>query len=386
MEEYEKWYLKFASNISFFEFLQEEFREPNFNIEPYSNEIKILSKGGPWTIEKLSALLRRNPKTFSILEELFQLLRFTNAQLIHFLFDTAVLNSTNINRIMPIIEKNLRYDKTFEKLFTKTAQDYITLNGEEQLRKLLRNKEKYELLIYIFKVAISKYVNLAIRNKELVYKRLSNPHFKDVPDRVARYCIKNLHLNELLKGVKLEEFLKNKRIPIDTKSLHGKYGTIRITRILAKHGFVNADPDFNKHGIKILNTERVPSIKLKSRLAYVTEKSIEGLVKEKEGKLKKFDFILLQDLKPKVVIETNFYSTGGTKIGINQNEYLDLNKIIKKNFKWLTFLWITDGNYWLTKDGKNRMKVVYKQLGNRVMNYNIFDMWLGNNKLFISGR
>ncbi len=47
----------------------------------------------------------------------------------------------------------------------------------------------------------------------------------------------------------------------------------------------------------------------------------------------------------------NFYSTEGTKISINEGEYIDLNTFIKDKFKDLEFYRITDGNYWLTSDG-----------------------------------
>ena len=191
--------------------------------------------------------------------------------------------------------------------------------------------------------------------------------------------IRNLKLNEILKGIKIKEFLENKRIPIDTKSIHGNFGKIKISKILEKHGFVNADSLFDKFKIKTLDNSlnKLDGLKeLKGKFIFVTERYVEGVLKRKDNKPKKFDFILLYDLKPVIVIETNFYSTAGTKIGINQGEYIDLNDDIKKKHNHLIFVWITDGNYWLTSDGKNRLLNLYNYFDNRVLNYNLFDKQL----------
>ena len=68
----------------------------------------------------------------------------------------------------------------------------------------------------------------------------------------------------------------------------------------------------------------------------------------------------------------NFYTTAGTKIGINQGEYIDLNNYIQKNFDDFEFYWITDGNYWLTTDGKNRYLNLL-QYFKKIFNINTFE-------------
>lgn len=81
--------------------------------------------------------------------------------------------------------------------------------------------------------------------------------------------------------------------------------------------------------------------------------------------------IIFSDYKPKYLFEINFYSTEGTKIGINQNEYIDLNDHIKNKFKDFEFYWITDGNYWLTSQGKNRFLNLLKHFS-EIYNINLF--------------
>ncbi len=43
----------------------------------------------------LSDYIKQYPKSFLIFQEIVQLLRFTNTQIIHFTFDTENLNSIN---------------------------------------------------------------------------------------------------------------------------------------------------------------------------------------------------------------------------------------------------------------------------------------------------
>ena len=93
-------YLEFASSISFFEFYQKEYKESHFKTEEYQSEIKKLLEKEKWTAVELSIFLRQNPKSYEIFEEIFQLQRFTNTQLTHFLFDISILNSTDTKLIL----------------------------------------------------------------------------------------------------------------------------------------------------------------------------------------------------------------------------------------------------------------------------------------------
>ena len=110
---------------------------------------------------------------------------------------------------------------------------------------------------------------------------------------------------------------------------------------------------------------------LKNSKLFCTERYIDKIIKIKDNKLKKFDLIILHDNKPKYLFEINFYSTEGTKIGINQNEYIDLNNYIKENFRSFKFYWITDGNYWLTTQGKKRFLNLLKYF-DKILNINTF--------------
>lgn len=368
-----KKYIEFASNISFYEFLQDEFKEPHFKVDVYSKEIEELGKKKDWDIGSLGAFLRAHPKSFEIFQEIFQLSRFTNTQLTHFLFDVDVLNSIDKQTLKKYLIRNLEKDEYFSKLYLgELKKNKIETNN---LAKAINEREDlFDSFMWALKSAVFKYVSDCINKSECLHQRLSNEQFKDVSERMASYLINNLRLNDILKGVNIKEFLTNKRIGIDTKSIHGKFGNIKIKNVLEKHKIINADAVFNKLSIKEIK-EKIAHPQLeqyKGKVIFLTERYLENVEKKKDKKLKKFDFIILYDLNPKILIETNFYSTAGTKIGINQGEYIDLKEDIDKTSKY-DFIWITDGNYWLTSDGHSRLLNLYNYFGDKILNYNLFD-------------
>ncbi len=358
-------YINFASKISFFEFTQNEFKEQSFNCDEYEQEINLLKKQ-QINIENLSELLRTNPKIIDIFEELFQLNRFTNAQLIHFCFDVGLLNNSDEKTIISHFEKSiLNFENGTENPFFKQYFKNITEKD--------RNK-----LVYLLKKAIVDYVDKIIKDKALLHNHIKNSIATRI--RISRYLIENLKADEFIARLDIRSVLNLKRNPVDTKSIHGKFGTYKIEHILKELGFANISifikeksitPDFFSHK------------SFASGYCYITEKQILGINKKRDNKPKKFDFILIFNNKIEFLVETNFYSTSGTKIGINQNEYVDLKQTIDNfnaanntNFK---FMWITDGNYWLSKDGEKRyrnLKDNYFCKNYELLNYNLLKEYL----------
>jgi len=385
-------YLEFASNISFFEFIQKEFKEPHFKVEKNKEEIREIISKGKWNVNDLAKFIREHPKSFEIFEEIFQLKRFTNTQLIHFMFDTKTLNSANEKLLIEYLLKNINSDEHFYKLFIKLikkneAIGQSSLKTKDETIKFIKNSQDPEIkeyLIMALKATIIKYVQDSTKKHPIIHGRIKNSNLPDVSKRTAEYIINNLDLNNVLKGINLENYLKFKRVPIDTKSIHGNFGKIKLQKILEKNGFINADKLVGENigntiSRKLELSEEQEKL-LKEKFAFLTERTIKGIKKSKDNKPKKFDFILLYDLKPKILIETNFYSTAGTKIGINQNEYVDLNNEINQNFKHYTFMWVTDGNYWLLPVGKNRFLNLIRYFGDNILNYNLLDKKLSEIK------
>jgi len=117
--------------------------------------------------------------------------------------------------------------------------------------------------------------------------------------------------------------------------------------------------------------EQIDSNLVKGKNIFCTEKYVEGVTKATDNKLKKFDLIIFKNFYTNYLFEINFYSTEGTKIGINQNEYIALHNNIKQNFKGSKFHWITDGNYWLTSQGEKRFLNLLNYFGT-IYNINFF--------------
>ena len=363
-------YMDFASKVSFLEFIQEEFKYADIPLEELKKEIFLLKSKSQWNINDLSEYVKNYPRSFIIFQNIFQLLRFTNAQLIHFVFDVVKLNSLNIVAIYEYMILNLKHDLEFRKIYLKTINQKLEYNN------FISHTSQYDkkYLIAVFKLTVSKYMNMILKDFDILETRIKKSEFEDFSIRFSNYLLNNLKLNETLDTINIEKYLRNKRIPLDTKSLHGNYPKIKIEKILESNGYKNIDYLLNNAGIKTLKhdlQEQINDPLLKNNKIFCTERYIDKIIKVKDNKLKKFDLIIFNDSKPKYLFEINFYSTEGTKIGINQNEYIDLNNYIKKEFGNFKFYWITDGNYWLTTQGKVRFLNLLNHF-DKIFNINIF--------------
>ena len=363
-------YMDFASKVSFLEFIQDEFKYADIPLEKLRKEISLLKSKSQWNINDLSEYVKNYPRSFIIFQNIFQLLRFTNAQLIHFVFDVVKLNSLNIAAIYEYMILNLKHDLEFRKIYLKTINQKLEYNN------FISHTNQYDkkYLIAVFKLTVSKYINMILNDFDILEARIKKSEFEDFSIRFSNYLLNNLKLNETLDTINIEKYLRNKRIPLDTKSLHGNYPKIKIGKILESNGYKNIDYLLNNAGIKTLKhdlQEQLNDPVIKNSKIFCTERYIDKIIKIKDKKPKKFDLIIFNDSKPKYLFEINFYSTEGTKIGINQNEYIDLNNYIKKKFRNFIFYWITDGNYWLTTQGKVRFLNLLKHF-DKIFNINIF--------------
>ena len=369
MDKEEK-YLEFASNLSFFEFVQEEFYSAKFKVDAYKNEIETLEKLENFSKINIQSLLSEYPKVFDIFEQIFQLYRFTNTQLINFLFDIDVLNSVNKDEKIKYIISNLEIDKNFKTIFdNELCKNDISYEDANELQKQDKN-----LLIKILKESVVKFIDKAIKERNYIYERIEKN--KNTRERLANYLFDNLKIEEMIESIKIKSYLKYKKIPKDTKSIHGKFGTIKIKKILEKTGYINVDkklPKVLEENIK----DPENYAEFENKKIYATEKYIKNIFKKKTNKPKRFDFILIDNLKITDAIETNFYSTSGTKIGINEDEYTDLNEEIKEKNPNINFIWVTDGNYWFKSDGEERYKRCLDKFGdNNILNYNQLNLLL----------
>lgn len=282
-------YIDFASKVSFFEFVQEEYRPSQLPVDALSSEIDQLQSRTDWDILSLSEYIRNNPKSFLIFQDIFQLLRFTNAQMIHFLFDISRMNTLNLESAFEYAVLNLKNDSQFRDAFLKTMK--LRLNHSATIEDILKDRTNYpkEVIVAVFKMVVPTYVDQVQKDISLLGLRLAKPEFSDCPLRMANYLLDRLELNKVLKSINVREYLRNKKIPLDTKGIHGNYLKLRVKRVLDQHGFVNIDSKLKEAGITTLPSDLAsifPTNELKGRV-YCTEKYIQGVVKPVSDRKKK---------------------------------------------------------------------------------------------------
>ncbi|MCM1225253.1 MAG: type II restriction endonuclease, partial [Lachnospiraceae bacterium] len=74
--------------------------------------------------------------------------------------------------------------------------------------------------------------------------------------------------------------------------------------------------------------------------------------------IKKFDFVIWGK-NAAYFIESNFYTSGGSKLNETARAYQDL-ALRFKTFSSYKFIWITDGQGWLS--AKNKLQEAYKSV------------------------
>lgn len=365
-------YIAFAAQVSFLELGREEFGEPLIDASKYDEEIGILGSRSDWGPESLSEFMNAHPRAFNVLEAVLQQQRFTPSQLVHFFFDVVKINSSNIDSVYQYALINMDHDRNLVKQcesFLKTLVPGSTLS---ELRRS-DSEEDRTTVVAAFKMAVSKYAERIPEKPELLKLRISEPVFRESSYRLADYVIHRLRLNDLLGCTDLRALLVAKRAPKDNKGMTGDYAKGRVVAALERNGFTNVDTLLSVRGIRTLNKDVRAQLNggLPEGKLFCTERYVDGVVKPKENKPKKFDVIILVDGKPRHLFEVNFYTTAGTKIGINEGEYIDLVEAIDET-KEHEFHWITDGNYWLSPGGRGRYCRLKSRFGN-IYNINTFE-------------
>ena len=372
MDELSQKYVEFAANVSFLEFGREEFGLPLIDTSEYAEEIKMLSERSDWGPESLSDLISARPGAFKVLEAVLQQQRFTTAQLVHFFFDVVKMNSLNTDSVYQYALLNMDHDPHLLKICERYLKQ---MAPGKSLPELRRSHDEFDrkIVVAVFKTAIGKYAEKIPERSSILKLRVSDPVFRESSYRLSDYVIHRLKLNDLLRCTDLLGLLQAKCAPKDTKGMTGNFAKGKVVEALERNGFVNIDPILNRKAVRTLkgNLSELLGEQLPEGRLFCTERYVQDIVKPKEGKPKKFDVIMLSDGRPKHLFEVNFYTTAGTKIGINEGEYVDMAESIKHHGEY-KFHWITDGNYWLSPSGRERYCRLSSQYGT-IFNINTFE-------------
>lgn len=375
-EEIDRLYDHFSSMVHFLNPIEGESETAlGMNLAPYKDALDIIEQRGKFKHSELTNLLAEHPEAFDLFEQILQLSNFTTAQWTYMMFDLDKLNSSDITEVIEYLLLNLGQDDHLRDCFVKKKiidsgglPSPTEIQGRERILLVLKAKQEIARL--------SKN-----RDSAHLHSRLST--IRSVRERVSNYLLDTKALNSVLDGIQPRVYLTNKRKSADTKSAHGKYGSTILSTRLKDAGFKECgDLDICKQ--KMIRRGGTTQLVLSqdTEFCYCTEKQVESAANlgtsissvSGSGKplLKRFDFVLLHQGKPRVVIETNFYTTSGSKIGVNEKEYLSLYRYIKQNEKGLRFIWVTDGNHWLTSTGRKMFERLVPDFEDSLMNFGTF--------------
>lgn len=264
-----------------------------------------------------------------------------------------------------------RYYTNFEKVYenvNKIKNELNLLTGligskniEEDFKRLVM---EYPKVLTVIPILIAKRENIIVI-KDAVKDYYFN--FKKMNYSIDEYCmfmretgIFDLLENHLISNV--FDYVTGVEVGMDTNGRKGRTGDTMedlVESYLLKAGLIR-DYNYFKECTKtdIMNKWGVD-------LSHIEQK-LKGDLDNKNAE-KRFDFVVKTD-KMLYVIETNFYTTQGSKLNETARSY----KMIEtefKNMKDVTFVWFTDGKGW--KSARHNLEETFNEMDNI---YNIADM------------
>jgi hypothetical protein len=284
-------------------------------------------------VDRVAELIKRDPRVFLILTHLHRQLRFTNLELIHFLFDRNELDN------LKYYKKLLEIDATFKKKFERTSKhkkwnNYIgTTDFSDEITQLAT-----------FKKVVASYLGKEDKCWKLWKARIEND--PAAPNRISEFVVKNEDLKKLIEDDSVRRSLERNLRIVNVeiiKKERGEYGSRKVKEILEVAGFVFKAYDRIKN-IEELEVflENQKTLSSQPRYIYTTEKFWKKEeFQKKEGKL--FDFILIANNRVQFVIEINYFTTSMSKIREVVRHFMELKKACGTKYR---FIYITDGVGW----------------------------------------
>lgn len=234
----------------------------------------------------------------------------------------------------------LDYFTDFEKVIHNTNKIAIKLNqlnyliGKEDLHKAI--KELYEENSKVFEVLD---ILLAVRKKDKKKTLNTNGEFvllesyfsslQGVIDYIEQTGLADVFRNKNVTN--LVDYVFGVEVGLDTNARKNRGGENMAKAVALKFNGAN--------------------IPFRSEVNSTEFEEIKSLGQD----LKRFDFVIKTRNKT-YLIETNFYNSGGSKLNEVARAYTDIAPKINQYEKF-EFVWITDGQGWLT--AKNKLGEAY---------------------------
>lgn len=275
-----------------------------------------------------------------------------------------------------------RYYTDFDKVYNnvnKIKKELNLLNsliGSKNIEKDFRELvQEYPKVLKAIPILIAK------RNDVIIVKDAAQDYyynFKSMNYSIEEYTMfmRKTGIFELLEShliANLYDYVTGVEVGLDSNARKNRTGHAMedlVESYIVKVGFVK---DYNYY--KELTTAKIKE-KWNIDLTSI-ERKLEETSKDKDRKAeKRFDYVVKTE-NQLYVIETNFYSGGGSKLNETARSYKMIQEEIQKVDN-VTFVWFTDGKGWNT--ARNNLKETFDTMENI---YNILDMKNGiMNKIF----
>ncbi len=179
------------------------------------------------------------------------------------------------------------------------------------------------------------------KKKEVFFGELTKKNEKELVDFFRKSGLEKVFKNKNIKSV--YDYVFGVEVGMDTNARKNRTGKLMEDLV---ENFVK---DFCHEN----NFEYLPqATKSKIKEKFGIDIKMQEKLKNKNGE-RKFDFAIFNKNKKKLtVIEVNYYSSTGSKPSSISREYIDLEKIFKK--EGVDFVWVTDGMGW--ESMKNPLK------------------------------
>lgn len=275
-----------------------------------------------------------------------------------------------------------RYYTDFDKVYNNANKIKKELNLLNSLIGSKNIEEDFKELVQEYpKVLKAIPILIAKRNDLIIVKDAAQDYyynFKSMNYSIEEYTMfmRKTGIFELLEShliANLYDYVTGVEVGLDSNARKNRTGHAMedlVESYIVKAGFVK---DYNYY--KELTTAKIKE-KWNIDLASI-ERKLEETSKDKNRKAeKRFDYVVKTE-NQLYVIETNFYSGGGSKLNETARSYKMIQEEIQKVDN-VTFVWFTDGKGWNT--ARNNLKETFDTMENI---YNILDMKNGiMNKIF----
>lgn len=341
----------------------------------YSTESQLMSV--------ISNQMERKPLMFMFFMHLFRNKRFTNVELVDFMFDRKKLDNVEYYRGLVQSSRIFR-SKVQNALRREPWKSQIASMKEKDKSKVLwsEHPEDERLLLAIFKKAVSMYLDNERTCGAMWLERVRDN--SDVRERTAKFLVKNENLRHVIESDMIDPLFHRNVSALNVeeiKAKRGRLGSRKVEKILIQNDFERRD--FESTTVKGIE-EELRTGNHKEPFMYGVEKRLATAPGER-GKI--LDFVLCSQSGVEFVIETNYYTTSMSKI----REVVDNFKRLSQacNDQGYPLIYITDGVGWfrLMKPVREMIEFDFRQMkSNRdrgvpfLMNIGIFDDWVSRIK------